>query len=184
MTKTSKTSTQKIAKAGTGKRGKTWKTYEEVAAYMLKQAGKSFGLSDVEGKQKIMGEHSGTPWEIDAKGVQESDGALVIIECRRRNSRSSQEEVAAVAYRIFDTGAAGGIIVSPHPLQSGAVKVAKASKIEHVQLDPDSTRDRWIAKIQGVMMFGLTGTASVSVTGTLGITVRNAAGNVIEQRLA
>ena len=150
-----------------GKRGREWETYEEVAAYILKQAGKRFGLSDVEGKQAVRGWCSGTEWKIDAKGIQEVDGALWIIECRRyTTSRISQERMAAVAYRIQDTGAAGGITVSPHPLQKGAAKVAKANKIEHVELDPSSTRGQWIAKIKGTMNFGVTVTERLCLRDT------------------
>jgi Restriction endonuclease len=169
------------ARRGLGKRGKTWKTYEEVAAYVLKMVGKKFGLADVEGKQKVPGK--ATVWEIDAKGIQESDGALVIIECRRyTSSRLSQEDVGSIAIRIHDTGAAGGIIVSPHPLQRGAQKVSKAYNIQHVQLDPSSTRDNWIAKIQGVMTFGVTETTRLGMTDTLHAELRHAAGNIVEER--
>lgn len=166
------------ARRGRGKRGKTWKSYEEVAAYVLKQVGKRFGLADVEGKQKVPGKRTGIQWEIDARGIQESDGVLVIIECRRYTSSClTQEEVGSIAYRIHDTGAAGGIIVSPHPLQRGAQMVARADNIQHFQLDPCSTRDQWIAKIQGVMTFGLTETVRLGVTDTLTAEVRHAAGS-------
>jgi hypothetical protein len=166
-----------------GKRGKTWENYEEVAAYVLKQFGKRFGLADVEGKQRALGKRTGTRWEIDAKGIRQSDGALVIIECRCYNfSRLSQADVGEVAYRIHDMGAAGGIIVSPHPLQRGAKIVAKTDNIRHVQLDPLSTRDQWIVKIEGVMTFGHTETARISVTDTLNGVVRHVVGNAIEER--
>jgi len=144
--------------------------------------GKRFGLSDVEGKQAVRGRRSGTEWKIDAKGIQEVDGALWIIECRRyTTSRISQERMAAVAYRIQDTGAAGGITVSPHPLQKGAAKVAKANNIEHVELDPRSTHEQWIAKIKGTMNFGVTVTERLCVRDTTDAVVRDAAGNIVER---
>lgn len=130
------------ARRGLGKRGKDWETYEEVAAYVLKMVGKKFGLADVEGKQKVPSKHTGTAWEIDAKGIQESDGALVIIECRRyTSSHLSQKDVGSIAYSIRDIVASGGIVVSPYPLQRGAQKVAETDNIRHVQLDPCSARD-------------------------------------------
>jgi hypothetical protein len=180
MTPQSKSRSKMPANRGHGKRGKTWETYEEVAAYVLKQVGKKFGLADVEGKQCVPSKRPGAHWQIDAKGIQESDGALVIIECRRYiSSRLSQGKVGEVAYRIYDTGAAGGIIVSPLPLQRGAKLIAKHENIQHVQLDPSSTRDQWIARIEGVMTFGQTETACISVTDTFHVEVRHAAVNVI-----
>jgi hypothetical protein len=87
-----------------------WKTYEEVAKYLLNQMADKFGLSHVEGKQKIVGKRSGTEWEIEAKGVNLSDGTFVIVECRRyTTSKQCQEKLGGLAYRILDTGAAGGI---------------------------------------------------------------------------
>jgi hypothetical protein len=45
---------------------KKWQTYEEVAAHLLDEFAAEFGLSRVEGKQIVDGQHSGTKWEIDA----------------------------------------------------------------------------------------------------------------------
>jgi hypothetical protein len=47
---------------------KKWRTYEEVAQYLLEQLGNYFGLGRVEGKQLVPGA-SGTSWEIEAKGL-------------------------------------------------------------------------------------------------------------------
>ena len=120
-----------------------WQSYEEVARYHLDRIKGDFGLDHVEPKQNILGVESGTSWEIDAKGVLEGDNSAVrIVECRQhRSNRLNQEAVAGLAYRIIDTGAVGGIIVSPLPLQDGAKKVAEATNIVHVILAPDSTRE-------------------------------------------
>ena len=48
---------------------KEWKTYEEVAVYLLNQIASELGLERVEGKQDVYGSHSLTMWEIDGKGV-------------------------------------------------------------------------------------------------------------------
>lgn len=167
---------------GPGKRKKQWEDYEEVARYVLQQIGKRFGLADVEGKQKIAGKLSGTEWEIDAKGVRDGDAAIVLVECRRYKSRLSQEALAAVAYRVIDAGAAGGITVSPLPLQAGAAKVATAGKVEHVELRPESTREQWIATIGTVVHIGITETAKVTVRDSLEVTVLDGFGNVVESR--
>jgi len=98
----------------------SWKTYEEVATYLLQQNAKEFGLETIEPKQKIQGNKSGTIWEIDAKGVKSGNEGFVIIECRLYiASKQSQEKLGGLAYRIMDTGATGGIIVSPLGLQEG-----------------------------------------------------------------
>jgi hypothetical protein len=47
---------------------KPWRTYEEVAQYLLNEFAAHFGLGHVEGKQVVPGQ-SGADWEIDAKGV-------------------------------------------------------------------------------------------------------------------
>src|SRR4051794_28061593 len=78
-----------------------WRTYEEVARFLLDQYAKEFGLQRVEGKQKVRGERSGTYWEIDAKGIREGDDGIILVECRRyTTSKQSQEKTGALAYRI------------------------------------------------------------------------------------
>jgi hypothetical protein len=117
-----------------------WKSYEDVATYLLDKFASDFKLSRVEGKQSVLGNRSGTNWEIDAKGFREGNDAIVILEYRRfTTSKQSQERLASLAYRIIDTGADGGIIISPLGLQSGAQIVANAENIINVKLDKDST---------------------------------------------
>jgi hypothetical protein len=124
-----------------------WRNYEEVAQYLLDQMAAHFGLGRVEGKQLLAGV-SGASWEIDAKGVQENDQGFVIIECRRHTTQGlPQEQIAALAFRIQDTGAVEGIIVSPLPLQSGARKVAASQRIQEVQLSPDSTTTDYVLRL-------------------------------------
>jgi hypothetical protein len=124
----------------------SWRGYEEIAQYLLNQMASHFALGHVEGKQIVAGA-SGTCWEIDAKGVKEKDEGFLIIECRRHTTHGlSQEHIAALAFRIQDTGAVGGIIVSPLPLQSGAKKVAESRHIHEVQLSPDSTTADYVLR--------------------------------------
>lgn len=118
---------------------KSWEKYEKIATYLLNLFAKNFGLSRVESKQIIKGQ-SGTNWEIDAKGVREGDKGFIIIECRRYStSKQSQGKIASLAYCIIDSGADGGIIVSPLELQKGAEKIAHAENIIQVILDVNST---------------------------------------------
>lgn len=142
----------------------TWESYEEVAAYLLNQMASRFGLQRVEGKQFIQGLRSGTKWEIDAKGIKESDNeAFVIIECRRyESSKQTQEKVGALAYRILDTGATGGIIVSPLGLQAGGEKIAQAENILSVLMDENSTKEQYILKFLKDTIIGFTDKLTIS----------------------
>lgn len=142
-----------------------WKSYEDVAVYLLDQHAQEFGLHQVEGKQTIRGERSGTEWEIDAKGVRNDNEGVLIIECRRyTTSKQNQEKLGSLAYRIIDTGAEGGIIVSPLGIQEGAAKIAAAENILNVQLDADSTPTQFAMKFLNKLMIGIEmeGVASVS----------------------
>jgi DNA-directed RNA polymerase subunit RPC12/RpoP len=140
-----------------------WQTYEEVAAYLLDRFAADFGLSRVEGKQVVAGLQSGTNWEIDAKGVREGNQGFIIVECRRyTTSRLNQEDLGALAYRITDTGAEGGIIVSPLGLQEGAQKIAQAENIVEVRLDPNSTPHDFSMQFLNKLMIGVSETIRVS----------------------
>jgi hypothetical protein len=167
-----------------GRRAKAWETYEQAAAHMLEQLSQRVGIKEVQGKRQIRGLVTGTDWEIDAQATRVSDGALVLIECRRKTtSRLNQEALAAIAYRIRDSGAGGAITVSPFPLQKGADLVAKAEGIQHVILHPDSTPDSWAAELAGVLQLGFTDRVSASISETLHIVVRNEkTGEVVEER--
>jgi hypothetical protein len=133
-----------------------WKTYEEVAAYLLDLNAKEFGLERVEKKQDITGDRSGTTWEIDAKGIREGDEGFVIIECRRyTTARQTQEQLGGLVYRIIDTGADGGIMVSPLGLQQGAEKVANTENVLNVQLDANSTPTEFAMRFLNKLMLGI-----------------------------
>jgi hypothetical protein len=131
-------------------------SYEEVAAYLLNRFRADFGLERVEEKQPIPGKESGTTWVIDAKGVRESDGATIIVECRRHTTeKADQGEVGELAWRIIDTGAAGGILVNPLGLQKGAKLVAAAKNIVSVQLDENSTNEEFIMRFLNQIFAGV-----------------------------
>jgi len=134
-----------------------WKTYEEVAAYLLNMFAEHFGLARVEGKQIISGGiRSNTEYEIDAKGICQGNEAFVIIECRRRTtSRQNQEQIGGLAYRIINTGAQGGIVVSPLGFQSGAKKVAQAENIVHVELHEKSTPTEFAMRFLNKVFLGI-----------------------------
>jgi hypothetical protein len=142
---------------------KAWESYEQVAQYLLDQMAEHFGLSHVEGKQKIEGKRSGTIYVIDGRGVAKGGEGFVILECRRyTTSRQKQENLAALAYRMLDTGAKGGIVVSPLGLQEGARKIAKAENVMSVHLGENSTTKNYVLGFLNNIFVGVTDTVCVS----------------------
>ena len=146
---------------------KHWRTYEEVAAEILDRLRAEIGLLSVQGKQSAHG-CSGTMWEFDAKGIKDGPNAFVIVECRRyKTSRIKQAAVAALAWIIQDTGAVGGLLVSPMGLQEGAAKVAASANILSVTLNADATPQQFVLAFLGNLFVGLTGVAAQGKVGTV-----------------
>ena len=153
---------------------KKWETYEEVATYILNEISSSIGLDRVESKQKIHGLLSDTQWEIDAKGILDGGAAFVIIECRRyTTSRLNQEQVAALAYRILDSGAKGGIIVSPLGVQEGGHKVAEAEGIITVNLSEHATRESFLLGFLNKLFLKNSETITVSAEANVEVSPEN-----------
>lgn len=139
-----------------------WKSYEEVGTYLLNQFSNKFELDRVDGKQKIPGLRSGTSWEIDAKGLRIGGDGFVIVEFRRyTSSRQNQEKMGGLAYRIIDTGANGGIIVSPLGLQEGAERIASAENVVNVILNENCNRYEYMIKFLNNVMIGFHDTIKV-----------------------
>ena len=152
-----------------------WLKYQRVATELLSKISLDLGLERLEPEQKVTGK-SGTEWALDAKGVAEGSGALVIVEARQRKRRPNQEQIASLAYRIQDTGADGGIVVSPVPFQAGAAKVAAAANIQHVSLTADSTATEYVMQFLNKIFVGLSDSL-LSFTETLTAKVTSAACN-------
>lgn len=158
---------------------KKWRSYEEVAAYLIDQFATVFGLTRVEGKQKVPGKKSGTHYEIDAKGFHQDGCGFVIVECRRyTSSKQNQDKLAALAYRIIDTGAAGGIIVNPIGLQEGATRIAKAENIVPVLLDENSTRTDYVLQWLNKTMVGVSAQLRLNASLEAVAIVRDKDGNI------
>ncbi|MHB8252655.1 MAG: hypothetical protein ACYDEV_02930 [Acidiferrobacter sp.] len=157
----------------------TWQSYERVATDLLNEWASHFGLGRVEGKQLVSG-LSGATWEIDAKGFTEDGEGFLIVECRRHTtSKLNQESLAALAYRILDTGAAGGIIVSPLDLQVGANLVANHANIKSVRLDQNSTTTTYVAQFLGQVFVGFT--EAIKIKDSLSIEIIRD-GKVVDKR--
>ena len=143
-----------------------WEIYENAARTVLSDLLDELGVSKVETKQLLKG-FSGTVWEIDARAWCEGSENFLIVEARRHTSTGlKQENVAAVAFRIEDVGAAGGIIVSPLPLQRGANLVARSKNISHVRLTADSTPELYLAEYMGRRFHGVTIVDAIQCSGT------------------
>lgn len=93
--------------------------------------------------------------------------------------------MAPAAYLIgverLRIGAAGGITVSPMPLQKGAAKVSAASNIQHVRLRPESTKEKWAAQIGSAMHYGVTITSEAKVSASMHAQLTRG-GKVVEER--
>ncbi|MFT3817518.1 MAG: hypothetical protein QM750_07830 [Rubrivivax sp.] len=134
-------------------RTQTWQSYEEAARSVLNELAARFGLLQVEGKQLVAGLKSGTRWELDGKGVCLGDAGFLIVEARRVGRRLTQEATAGIAYRVWDTGTRGALVVTPVGFQEGAKLIAEQANIISVQLDPESTPERYVLRLlQEIMM--------------------------------
>lgn len=160
---------------------KKWSTYEEVAKEILDRLKLDIGLLSVEGKQSVSG-LSGTEWELDAKGIKDVSEAFVIVECRRyMTSKLKQEALAALAFRIQDTGAVGGFIVSPLGLQEGAQKVAASANILSIILSAEATPQQFSLSFLEKLFIGTTGVMARSEVGTMATVVENNVSGVADK---
>lgn len=136
---------------------KKWRDYEEVAQYLLNEFADNFGLERVEEAQKIIGLRSGRKIAIDGKGVKKDNTGYLLVECKRYpRDRVEAEKLEALAYRIMDAGADGGIVVSPLGLQAGAEKIADSEKIISVRIAEGSTVHSYVLSFLHQVMVGVT----------------------------
>ena len=162
------------------KQEKRWQSYEEVAAHLLNQLSGHFGVGRFEGKQVVPGE-SGTEWQLDAKGCSDGNVLIVVVECKRYvKTAISQSITGSLAWTIQDTGAAGGILVSPLGLQAGAKKVAERANIVEVILDQNSTTSDYVLRFLSQLHIGITEPAHA--TDHMVATLRDRYGSIIQSR--
>lgn len=136
---------------------KAWERYEDVTRQLLLDIREFLGISKVESKQQVQG-NSGTEWEVDVVAYDNNTGKIVLVECKRWQSKLPQSEVGGFAYRINDTNAERGIIVTKMGLQEGAEKVAKYENITFIKLTVDVTNysDDYIAKLSNRLFIKVT----------------------------
>ncbi len=111
-------------------------------------------------------------WEIDGKGVKTDSEVIVVIECRRHTtSRLKPAAMGALAYRISDVGASGGIVVTPIGVQRGGQLIAEAAGIQIVRLDADSTTTGYLLEFLGNVFIGVRGATLTPTGGVPDVTV-------------
>lgn len=151
------------------KKDPSWKSYEEIAAFVLNQCAHEFGLDSVEGKQSVAGK-SGTDREVDALGWADGGAAHFLVECKKhKDTGINQAITGSLAFQILDTDAKGGLLVSPQGLQKGAKKVAAASGIHEIKLDPRSTTSAYFGEWLGKLRVGFTEEAGIQISEHLSI---------------
>ncbi len=135
---------------------KEWRNYEKAAVEIIGQLARELGLSHAQLDEKLVGA-SGAEWKIEGRGVRAEDGATIIIECKRYTTKKLEQELlAGLAFRIQDTGSAGGIVVSPLGLQEGALKVAAHTNIISIEMDKDATIENFVLKFLNKIMIRAT----------------------------
>ncbi|MEH2402937.1 restriction endonuclease [Nostoc sp.] len=126
---------------------KEWETYEDVARQLIDDIKFHLGLSLVNEDKRKFKKNDGGECEVDVSAYDMSDEKLVLVECRKKKEPLSQEEVHGFAYRIQQTNAKRGIIVTTIGLQQGARIAADGAKIALIRLDGNSAKQEYIAKI-------------------------------------
>ncbi len=143
-----------------------WKNFEDVFRAILAMHMDFFELEEVEPTSKpIPGiARKVKPWAIDVVGYRKGTNRLVLFEVKRRGRNVEPEQAAGFAYRILDTEAEAGYIVTTmdRNLSSGAKEIANYEKIGHIQLQKDSTPDDYVMRIADNMFVGITDAVKVS----------------------
>jgi hypothetical protein len=100
------------------------------------------------------------------------DGKIVLIECKRYPDRKvTQGEMGEQAYRIIETGAAGGLFVTAVGYQEGAKLVANAAKIGMATLNLDATEREYDLDIAGRLFFGREAKGGIRIGATASASV-------------
>ena len=113
--------------------------YENITRQLLLDIREKLGLSDkLESQQRIQG-NCGTKWPVDLLAYDINTDKIVLVECRYRSKEKLKQDsdLAGFAYRIRDTNADRGIIVTTIGLQEGAEKVAEYENITPIKLTID-----------------------------------------------
>ncbi|WP_028886836.1 hypothetical protein [Teredinibacter turnerae] len=141
-----------------------WKSYEEVACFLLNRYREYFGITQFQPKGNLVGIESGTIWELDAIGVNIDGEPICLVECRCVKNPQKQKDLASIAYQIKDCGADSGILVTSVEPQLGAKKVASSVGIQTVILSSNSTKQEFIMKFRSIVSVGLLDSLKISAS--------------------
>ena len=145
--------------------------YEQVTRAILERCREELGFKEVQPKQRIPGK-SGTSPEIDAICYRAESDGMILVECRRHTTaKIDQEQVYALFGRIIDTGADGGLMVTPLGYQEGAQLVARAYKVSMATLNPEATDREYVLKIAEKLFIGLPALEATARLGRITLTI-------------
>jgi hypothetical protein len=122
---------------------------------LLDKFAQHLGFDQVEGKQKIIGLISNREIEVDGKAVRTGQEGIFVVEFKDHNRKVVPSDLEALAFRIQDVGASGGIIVTPIGLQDGAKCIAEATNIMTATLSTDPTPTEFALRFVKHVMVGL-----------------------------
>jgi hypothetical protein len=139
--------------------------FEQTVRNILEQCRDALGYSRVDPKGKLPG-RSGTEWEIDSTAYLATSGDMVLVECRwRSKKRIDQEQIGGLVFRVQDTGAVAGLMVTSIGLQKGAELVAQANQIGIAKINPDATDRDYVLDIAGRLFHGIEAKGGLRVSG-------------------
>ena len=121
----------------------------------------NLGIQEVKGKRGVEGS-SGVRWEIDAKGIVAGDSRFVIFECKSSEKKISVCTVMHLAYRVKDTNALTGIIVSPACLTTPAKKLACYEGIHKIDLPVGCETNEYQVRFLNQVFVGVKSTIAVT----------------------
>jgi hypothetical protein len=157
--------------------------YEQVTRTILHACREQLGYKEVRPKGRIPGE-SGTQWEIDATCYLLENDGMILVECRRHTTKPiDQEQVGGLVFRIIDTGAKGGLLVTPLGYQEGATLVAKARKVTLATLNADATEREYVLKVAERLFARIEGKGGLVVGSSATVTWSSSPGEFHPQAL-
>ena len=100
------------------------------------------------------------PWDIEVAGYKQGSRRLILVECKNRSRNIEPEQAGGFAYRIEDTGAERGYLVTPldKGLSKGAQEIADYEQIRHIQVARESTPDDYVMRCADNLFVGVSDT--------------------------
>jgi hypothetical protein len=130
--------------------------FERIVRSIFQRLREHFGFERVEGSQYYPALDSGVKRQVDVTAYA-LDEKRIIIECKLHKEPVDIGYIDAFYTVIHvDVGAAGGIMVSSRGFTRGAVRSARAKKIDLAIVNEDATEHDFILQINGLVFGGRT----------------------------